>query len=202
MNLMNNVSKTRRAVEQRADATLLKKNLLNSTDCRAIPGCQGNQLRALKDYDGDILVSDSGTTKFGGWTVQARCQPDKTLDVRMALLDAKGQPVKDPLRGILMDWQAAEGLLIEPGILCGVLDHSTLAQTFSVKMGPTCTPAQGTCPPPPESIGIVSAPGKICCEDGRDAVKPICPTNMQELAAYWDRQNDWGASGQWVVLCQ
>ncbi|WP_141735567.1 hypothetical protein [Oligoflexus tunisiensis] len=201
LNMMNNVSKTRRAVELKADATLLKKNLLSATNCKVIPGCQGDELRALTDYDGQVLVAANGTTQVGAWTVQARCQPDKSLEVRVALLDAKGQPIKDPLRGKLMDWNAPEGVLIEAGILCGIVSHDA-NPAFTVQLGPLCENSQGTCPPPPESAPDPNAPARMCCDDGRDAAKPVCPSPAQELASYWDRQDDWGSGGQWVVLCQ
>jgi Tfp pilus assembly protein PilV len=201
MKMMNTVSKTRRAVELKAEATLLKKNLLSSTNCKVIPGCQGDELRPLTDYDGRVLVAADGSTRFGSWTVQARCQPDQSLDVRVALLDAKGQAVKDPLRGKLMDWQAPEGILIEPGILCGIVSNA-VSPSFTVRLGLKCENTQGTCAPPPESTPDPNAPARMCCDDGRDAAKPLCPAPLQELASYWDRQDDWGSAGQWVVLCQ
>ncbi len=202
MNMISNVSKTRRAVELKAEATLLKKTLLTATDCRALAACQGQELRSLVDYDGDVLVNSSGTTKAGPWSVQARCLPNKSLEVRVALLDANGQAVKDPLRGKLMDWNAPEGILIESGILCGVINKSASGQPFTVKLGNLCTPSQGSCPPPPESVIDPKVGPTMCCEDGRDSPKPSCPTKTQEFASYWDRQDDWGKSGQWIVLCQ
>jgi hypothetical protein len=194
---LNNVLKARKHVELKAEIAALKTQLLTSTNCKVIPECQGNQLRSLIDFDSKVLVSANGTTTFGSWTVQARCGADKALEVRVALLNANGNPMKEPLKGTLMDWQAPEGILIERGILCGPTDQGAVIDQFSALVGPLCLEAQGTCPHP-----FFGAASPMCCDDGSNGVKPPCPSNTLEIASYWDRQDDWGASGQWVVLCR
>lgn len=201
MNILSNTAKVGRAVELKADANRIKKILLNSTDCSAIPACAGNELRSIFDFDGAVLVDADGKSRSGAWTVQARCQADQSIEVRVALLDTKGNAVKEPLRAKLIDWNSPDGILIEAGVLCGIIKDLS-STPYTVITSPQCVAGTGSCPVPPGRLTYAGAPANMCCEDGRDAVKPKCPAGTREYNAYWDRQDDWGMAGQWVVLCQ
>jgi Tfp pilus assembly protein PilV len=190
----------RQHIELRADRNALKKTLLSSTNCRLLQQCEIDQTVTLYDYDGNILVRANGQTRFDQWAVKAVCEADRSISVRVALMDEQGNFGRDPMNHRRIDWQSPAGQLIEKGILCqeGVGGQKDLR----VLTGPTCRPAQGSCPPPDKSIGSANQPARMCCDDGSDGVKPSCPAKTQEFVAYWDRQDDWGASGQWVVLCR
>lgn len=195
MNMSRNILGAYHFLEIEGIRNQVKKTLLISTDCRQLTPCQSNELKDIRDFDGKILIGATTQTKYGPWTIRAQCRPSQTVEVRVALLNAQNKPLKDPLRGKIIDWVSPSGLLIEEGLLCGKKPNATGATQATAVYGARCEASSGSCPHP-------SGSGVACCDDGRDGGKPSCPAGMKETFSYWDRQGDWGGEGQWMVLCQ
>lgn len=194
--LVNITIDNSRHIELRLAKTLAKKTILTSTDCGRYSSCNGT-LVELKDHEGKTIVNGDGTSKYGEWTVQAICQPGNTFEVRAAVVNPTNPSsfLKDPKTKKILSWNNDQGLLIEAGTLCSPFSWDDL----EFVTGPLCeNKVSGTC----EGPDSIFAPDKICCVDGSDGIKPICPAGTNELYAFWDRMDDWGKDGQWVIACR
>lgn len=181
---------------------LIKSTLLTATACPSILECKGSELRALYDTAGRVLLNNLGTTNYGGWQVRAQCQPDQTIEVRVASF-ANGRFKPDPLTAKPLDWTNDRGLLIDAGSLCGVIDRPKPTRPAIVLTGEYCEAVRhGSCGSPDPKKTRESGLTRFCCENGKDKPKPQCSPPAKELDSYWDRAGDWGADGSWVVVCQ
>lgn len=180
---------------------LIKNMLLNSVSCDSIPACKTGEDRDLMDIEAKYLVKKDGSSTYGPWQVRARCQADQTLEVRVeARVAGKARP--DPMTRKPLDYANPSSILIPAGVLCGPITDEKGGNSIFPVTSRRCTVNQGSCPPPEKARGIEGAPKRMCCESGSDVPKPMCPVPAREIGAYWDREEDWGAEGKWVVLCQ
>lgn len=180
--------------------TQITSMLINSTDCKNIVGCVEGQLRELRDSEGRVLVNALGTSTYGPWQVQAKCQADKTLEVRLSST-ANGKFRRNPLTNEELDLKTKSGVIFDEGMICGKLENNSQPKPMQILTiySARCLINQGTCPLPQ---GYVGTSKHVCCEDGSDVPKPKCPNGTSELSSHWDRDGDWGADGSWVVMCR
>ena len=191
------ISATRNSAELVREKTMIRNMLMVSTACEKIKGCVKDELRELNDSEGRTLVNDKGTTTYGRWRVEARCQDDKSLEVRVGSF-FDGKPKLDPITRKPLDFKSPSSVVFQPGALCGRIEAPPASNIVTTLHGEFCKRAKGTCDPPARyPLG-----GKMCCDDGSNMPKPLCPSNQRAINSYWDRQGSWGLEGHWVVLCQ
>lgn len=192
---------TRSATDLLKQKILIKNMLLNAVSCENIAACKGSEFRDLLDIGGTLLVKKDGSSTYGPWQVRAQCQADQTLEVRVSST-LNGQVRPDPLTKKPLSWSHNSAVLIQAGVLCGQIKGNKSSTGIFPITSARCTVNQGTCAPPELSKGVLGAPDRMCCENGKDVPKPSCPALSKEVGAYWDREEDWGVEGKWVVLCQ
>lgn len=201
---MQAINQKKTAVEWISARSSLKRLLLGGTSCAAIQRCTGNETLDIRSLEGRFLVKADRSMDYGPYNVEARCMPNKTVEFRIAAV--RGQSfAKDPLSGKPLTWESPEGVLIRGGELCGTPQFGLGEERNKaprVLVGKLCAAASGSCEIFPEAKASVSSGARMCCTDGRDARKPQCPAGTFEIAAYWDRDGDWGLEGRWVVTCQ
>ncbi len=188
----------RGAAELIRQRTIIKTMLINSTSCEKIDSCVDKELREIKDSTGRVLVKNDGTSTYGPWQVEARCQPDLSLKISVTS-STNGVNRLDPLTKKPLDINHIHSTLLQPGALCGPIEKKPISMQVYTVRSALCTRTFGSCPPPAE---YPNQSDRMCCEDGRDVVKPQCNAGNQVMGAYWDRQGSWGMDGSWVVLCQ
>ncbi|HYX32869.1 MAG TPA: hypothetical protein VE954_07125 [Oligoflexus sp.] len=138
-----NSLKGQKLAEYKADLSLIKSIVLSNLDCESIfskndltpanitgkcvstsnIGEQiGPNLRLFrrtmdgKPFEFGQLDAASGTIKLGNWSLKATCSAkEQSLIIRAAILDAKGNFVKDPLTGRAYDFEHPNSLLIGGG---------------------------------------------------------------------------------------
>ncbi|MFK7824185.1 MAG: hypothetical protein AB8G05_08510 [Oligoflexales bacterium] len=200
---INNVAKStissRQHNELRKNKNDIKRMFLNTLDCKSFDySCDDGDPVTLKNFEGEILVA-TPYSSYGRWSVRAVCQ-DNTPELLFALLDPADDTkfLKDPKTRKEMNW--SEPAVVAQGELC-----RTAPNPLQIIVGTRCdretrlisgSPLSGATPSP------MWLPGLVCNPDGSDEPKPNCPTGTYEVYSYWDRDDDWGKSGSWVVACR
>ena len=200
-NAVENTLKIRTHIQLVKSKYDARRVLLTTMDCSKFDySCSNDDLVELRNFEGDILISkdSNNLSTYGSWTLKATCK-NSTPEVKFALVHPESGFREDPKSNLLMDWNRPP--VIEGGILCRAMPN-----TLEMVSGPRCDRTTryntGSGPLTGPSPNSWYLPGNICNPNGADGTKPTCPTGKSEWYSYWDRDDDWGMSGTWVVACR
>lgn len=185
--------KNRAQIEYLASRAALKRMLINATDCQQLKSCSTNEGVSVYDSTGSVLVKADASTRFRSLRVRAVCSQNSIVEISAMPWSASGTSV-EPLSGKPLSWTDKNLLLVNTAQICPGLPQAS--GPIKIINGPLCKAEKGTCPSPNGSVP------SMCCPDGRNGLKPKCASHMREVGAYWDRNNDLGVDGFWVVFCQ
>lgn len=185
--------KDRAQIDYLASRSSLKRMLMTATDCQQLKPCFPDDGVSIFDSKGSVLIKGDASTRFRSLRVRAVCTKSSIIQISAMPWTASGSSV-DPLSGKPLNWSDPNLLLVDTSQICPA---PLASDRLKIINGPLCKAEKGTCLPPTSS-----SIEKICCPDGRDAPKPKCPSKTREAGAYWDRLNDLGSDGFWVVFCQ
>lgn len=188
--------KDRVQIEYLASRAALKRQLISAVDCQLFKPCSPNEDVFVFDSDGQILIKADASTRFRSLRVRAVCSQSSIVEIK-AMPWIESRTSGDPRPGKTLDWSDQNLLLVDTSQICPDLPRTDVGPV-QVLNGPRCEAKNGTCLPPfPNETSTT-----MCCTDGRNSLKPKCPNKTREIGAYWDRINDLGMDGAWVVFCQ
>jgi hypothetical protein len=141
--------------EDRLNLRSVARMIENHVDCPNLPTtCTAQQLIALPRKNGGTLVAANGQTLLLGWRVRALCTSSNQFKVQVARLGPKGEFVKDPLTGQILDWDAPRNTIFAEKMLCGSQPPAAGTPSidiFQAKSGSSClvsNPSLLPCNPP------------------------------------------------------